>query len=83
MCSCSCILNPGSIDLSSMKYWICGSAPLALETWNRFKQVFGHEIIEGWGLTEAGANNSVNPFEGLKKVGSIGLPMKGTEMQDC
>ena len=51
------------------------------ETWNRFKQVFGHEIIEGWGLTEAGANNSVNPLEGLKKVGSIGVPMKGTEMR--
>ena len=45
------------------------------------KEVFGFEIIEGWGLTEAGANNSVNPLEGLKKVGSIGRPMKGTEMQ--
>ena len=73
--------EPKKFDLSSMKYWICGSAPLALETWNRFKQVFGHEIIEGWGLTEAGANNSVNPLEGLKKIGSIGLPMKGTEMR--
>lgn len=68
-------------DLSSMKYWFCGSAPLALETFNRFKEVFGFEIIEGWGLTEAGANNSVNPLEGAKKVGSIGLPMKGTEMR--
>jgi len=68
-------------DLGSMRYWFCGSAPLALETFNRFKQAFGFEIIEGWGLTEAGANNSVNPLEGLKKVGSIGLPNKGTEMR--
>jgi long-chain acyl-CoA synthetase len=73
--------EPKKFNLSSMKYWISGSAPLALETWNRFKEVFGQEIIEGWGLTEAGANNSVNPLEGLKKVGSIGLPMKGTEMR--
>jgi long-chain acyl-CoA synthetase len=73
--------EPRKYDLSSMKYWVSGSAPLALETWSRFKEVFGFEIIEGWGLTEAGANNSVNPLEGLKKVGSIGLPMKGTEMQ--
>jgi long-chain acyl-CoA synthetase len=64
-----------------MKYWICGSAPLALETFKRFKEVFGFEIIEGWGLTEAGANNSVNPLEGFRKVRSIGLPMKGTEMR--
>lgn len=73
--------EPRKYDLSSMKYWFSGSAPLALETFKRFKDVFGFEIIEGWGLTEAGANNSVNPLEGAKKVGSIGLPMKGTEMR--
>lgn len=72
--------EPHKYDLSSMKHWICGSAPLSMETWKQFKEVYGFEIAEGWGLTEAGANNSVNPFEGLKKVGSIGLPMKGTEM---
>lgn len=73
--------EPKKYDLSSMKYWICGSAPLAVETWNRFKEIYGFEIIEGWGLTEAGANNSCNPWEGKKKIGSIGLPMKGTEMK--
>jgi long-chain acyl-CoA synthetase len=73
--------EPLKYDLSSMKYWISGAAPLALETWKKFKEVYGFEIIEGWGLTEAGANNSVNPFEGLRKVGSIGLPMKETEIR--
>jgi len=73
--------EPKKYDLSSMKYWFSGSAPLALETFNCFKEVFGFEIIEGWGLTEAGANNSVNPLEGVKKIGSIGLPMKGTKMR--
>ena len=48
-------------DLSSVEYWICGSAPLAVETWNQFKAKFGGEIAEGWGLTEACANNSLNP----------------------
>jgi len=70
--------DPKKYDLSSMKYWISGSAPLALDTWEGFKGKFGFEIIEGWGLTEAGANNSVNPLDGVKKIGSIGLPMKGT-----
>ncbi len=73
--------EPKKYDLSSMKYWICGSAPLALETWKKFKEVYGGEICEGWGLTEAGANNATNPIHGLKKVGSIGIPMKGTEMK--
>ena len=73
--------EPKKFNLSSMKYWISGSAPLAVETWNKFKEIYGFEIIEGWGLTEAGANNSCNPFSGTKKIGSIGLPMNGTEMK--
>ncbi len=74
--------EPKKYDLSSMKYWMCGSAPLSLDTWNTFKQMYGGQIIEGWGLTEAGANNACNPVDKrLKKVGSIGLPMKGTQIK--
>jgi len=73
--------DPKKYDLSSMKYWVCGSAPLAVETWNKFRDLYGFEISEGWGLTEAGANNSCNPLDGLKKIGSIGKPMTGTDMR--
>ena len=73
--------EPERYDLSSMKYWISGSAPLTLETQSRFLEKFGHEIVEGWGLTEAGANNCTNPFDGKKKTGSIGVPMQGTQMK--
>jgi long-chain acyl-CoA synthetase len=73
--------DPKKYDLSSMKYWISGSAPLTIETWNQFKAKFGGEIAEGWGLTEAGANNSANPLQGPKKIRSIGTPMKGTLMK--
>jgi long-chain acyl-CoA synthetase len=73
--------NADKYDLSSVDYWICGSAPLAVETWNRFKEKFGGEIAEGWGLTEAAANDSLNPIRGLKKVGSIGKPMVDMEMK--
>jgi long-chain acyl-CoA synthetase len=69
------------VDMSSLKHVFCGSAPLAMETWKKFKELFGIEITEGWGLTEAGANNSVNPIDGTIKVGSIGVPMKGTDMR--
>ena len=72
--------DPKKNNLSSMKYWICGSAPLSVETWNKFREMYGFEISEGWGLTEAGAANAINPILGLKKVGSIGLPLKGIEM---
>ncbi|MRR15898.1 MAG: long-chain fatty acid--CoA ligase [Deltaproteobacteria bacterium] len=68
-------------DLSSVKYWVCGSAPLSLDTWKQFKEKFGAEIAEGWGLTEAGANNATNVGQFLIKPGSIGKPMKGMEMK--
>lgn len=68
-------------DLSSVKYWTTGSAPLALDTWRQFKERFGGEISEGWGLTEAAANNTLNPYDERKKPGSIGIPMKGIHMK--
>lgn len=68
-------------NISSVKYWVCGSAPLSLDTWKQFKEKFGMEIAEGWGLTEAGANNSTNVGQAIIKPGSIGRPMKGMDMR--
>jgi long-chain acyl-CoA synthetase len=64
--------DPKKYDLSSMKWWISGSAALAPETWHDFKRVFGFEIIEGWGMTETGATGACNPHDQLRKPGSIG-----------
>ncbi|UCG84344.1 MAG: AMP-binding protein [Dehalococcoidia bacterium] len=73
--------DPKKYDLSSMILWTSGSAPIALETWRGFKEKYGFEIIEGWGLTEAAAMNCVNPIEGPVTIGSIGKPFVGTEMK--
>ena len=73
--------DPGKYDLSSMRWWISGSAPLSQETWRGFKEKFGFEIIEGWGLTEIGASGCVNPLGGPKKVGSIGRPVKDAHLK--
>ena len=73
--------DPGKYDLSSMKWWISGSAALAPETWHGFKEKFGFEIIEGWGLTETGSTGCCNPPDRPKKVGSIGRPMPGAELK--
>ncbi len=68
-------------DLSSMRRWISAGSALALETWKGFKETFGFEIIEAWGLTESGGAGTFNPFDGLIKAGSIGKPIKGAEMK--
>jgi long-chain acyl-CoA synthetase len=72
--------DAGKYDVSSVEHWVCGSAPLSLETWKQFKEKFGGEIAEGWGLTEAGANNATNVGHVIKP-GSLGKPMKGMEMK--
>ena len=72
--------DPKSYDISSMKWWISGSAALAPETWHEFKRVFGFEIIEGWGMTETGATGCCNPRDGLKKAGSIGKASPRTRL---
>lgn len=73
--------NPNKHDLSRVKYWLCGSAPLAQATWNQFYERFGGKIYEGWGLSESGASGSANPCDGRPiKVGSIGIPYVGMTM---
>lgn len=67
--------RPVNADVSSLKTAISGSAPLPVELYNRFKAATGVEIAEGYGLTEATCLVSCNPVDGMKKVGSVGLPL--------
>lgn len=67
--------RPVDADVSTLKTAISGSAPLPIELYNRFKAATGVEIAEGYGLTEATCLVSCNPVDGLKKVGSVGIPL--------
>ncbi len=68
-----------SYDLSSLWACISGSAPLPLEVRDRFESLTGCRILEGYGLTEASPVTHINPIEGRRPPGSIGLPLPGTE----
>ncbi|MCG6901277.1 MAG: acyl-CoA synthetase [Rhodobacter sp.] len=68
-------------DISTLKLAFCGSAPLPLELYKRFESAAGVTICEGYGLTEATCLVSINPPDGVKKVGSIGFPFPYTEIR--
>jgi long-chain acyl-CoA synthetase len=68
-------------DLSSLQFGICGAAPLTKETMTRFQDTFNIPIVEGYGLTEATCVSTINPRDGVRKVGSIGLPIPGQEVK--
>ncbi|WP_374299780.1 acyl-CoA synthetase [Paracoccus sp. (in: a-proteobacteria)] len=73
--------RPVNADVSSLRIAISGSAPLPVELYNRFKSATGVEIAEGYGLTEATCLVSCNPIDGVKKVGSVGIPLPYTNVR--
>ena len=68
----------GKYNLRSIKACISGAAPLPLKVKQRFEELTGCRLVEGYGLTEASPVVSCNPLEGVNKESSIGLPMPGT-----
>lgn len=60
-------------DLSSLKELTCGGAALPQEVGLRWREKFGIEIKEGYGMTEAGAITT-QPLDRPAKFGSIGKP---------
>jgi malonyl-CoA/methylmalonyl-CoA synthetase len=67
-------------DFHHMRLWTSGSAPLLAEDFERINAVFGNEPIEREGMTETGMNFS-NPLRGVRKPGSIGVPLPGLEVR--
>lgn len=67
-------------DLSSIKVCISGSAPLPLEVQEKFEQVTGGKLVEGYGLSEASPITHANfLWEDRKVKGSIGVPWPDTD----
>jgi long-chain acyl-CoA synthetase len=68
----------GKYDLSSIKACISGSAPLMRETKEKFEELTGGKLVEGYGLSEAPTATHCNPLYGKNPPGSIGLPLPDT-----
>jgi len=61
-----------------MRLFVSGSAPLPAGTLERFRELYGHVILERYGMTETLMNLS-NPYEGERRPGSMGRPLPGME----
>jgi long-chain acyl-CoA synthetase len=82
----SAILNhpdvrAGKVDLSSIKLCFSGAAALMAETKKQFEARTGATIIEGYSLTEGMMACCINPVQGTKKIGSIGIPLPDIEVR--
>jgi long-chain acyl-CoA synthetase len=68
-------------DFSSLHLSYSGSAALPEELFRRWESASGAPVVEGYGQSEAGPVVSFNPLDGLRKPGSVGIPLPGTDVQ--
>jgi len=65
------------LDFSSLKLTVSGGMALQLATAERWKDVTGCAICEGFGMTETSPVATVNPFSAIQ-LGTIGIPVPST-----
>ena len=64
-------------NLKSLKLCNSGGAPLVVELGNRFNELTGTWLAEGWGMTETSPTGTFTPAVGQRKPGSCGIPHPG------
>jgi malonyl-CoA/methylmalonyl-CoA synthetase len=66
---------------SEMRLFVSGSAPLPVAVLEEFRRMYGHTILERYGMSETLMNLS-NPYVGERRAGSVGLPMPGVRVRN-
>jgi fatty-acyl-CoA synthase len=69
------------VDVSSLRYAICGAAAMPPELIRKFEAATGLAILEGYGLTEGTCVSAVNPRDGDRRNGSIGFRVPYQQMK--
>ena len=62
----------------TLRLYVSGSAPLSVQTFGEFRQTFGQNILERYGMTET-IMNLTNPYDGERRPGTVGGPFPGQE----
>ena len=70
------------LDFSGFQFFVSGASPFPAESILDFEKIVGKgKVMEVYGMTETTPLITANPMRGLKKVGSVGIPMVGTEVR--
>jgi malonyl-CoA/methylmalonyl-CoA synthetase len=63
-----------------IRLFVSGSAPLPAQIFEEFRALFGHTILERYGMSETIMNIS-NPYIGERRPGSVGFPLPGVSVR--
>ncbi len=66
---------------SHLRLCFAGGSSLPVEVMKDFEAKFNVTILEGYGLSETSPIASFNPFDGERKIGSVGIPVWGIDMK--
>jgi long-chain acyl-CoA synthetase len=69
------------LDFSPLRFALGGGMAVQKAVADRWKQVTGTTLIEGYGLTETAPAATANPLNLAEYSGSIGVPMPSTEVE--
>ncbi len=67
-------------DLSGVRLFVAGSAPLPPALFERAERALGQPVLERYGITEGGIIVS-NPFDGPRQPGRVGFPLPGAAVR--
>jgi len=71
-----------ALDFSGIKHFTSGATPFPAENIRDFEGLVGRgKLIEVYGMTETTPGLTSLPVNGVKKVGSAGLPLSDTELK--
>ena len=68
-------------DTSSVRFGICGAAPASAELLTRFEARYGFPLIEGYGLSEGTCASTINPVDGERRAGTVGIAFPGQQIR--
>jgi len=69
------------VDFSSLRVCISGGPPMPGDTRRRYEERFGCIVLEGYGRSDSAPAACFNQPGKLRKVGSVGTPIKGVQMR--
>jgi len=70
----------GTVDFSKIDYVVAGGMAVQKSVATRWKEITGHPIVEGYGLSETSPVVCVNPYRLKEWSGTIGFPLSSTEV---
>ena len=69
------------IDFSPLKITVGGGMAVQRPVAEKWQQITGCPLSEGYGMTEASPVVTINPLDGSGRIGTIGLPLPSTDVR--